>query len=200
MHAKVMTAAAAAALVKDGATIALTGSGGGLLEADAVFSALEERFFASGSPRDLTLVHALGIGDGDRRGTNRFAHEGMVRRTIGGHWGWSPRMQALARDNRIEAYCLPAGVISHLLREIGAGRPGLFTHVGLGTFVDPRFGGGKVNAAARDALVELSHIDGREYLRYRPFPVDIGIIRDTYADVDGNLSCVEERGGAGRAQ
>src|SRR3546814_6630448 len=95
----------------------------------------------------------------------------MVRRVIGGHWTWSPRMQALARDNRLEAYALPGGAIAHLLREIGAGRPGLITHVGLGTFVDPRLGGGRMNDAAQDDVVELLQLDGKEYLRYKPFKV-----------------------------
>src|SRR3546814_1646730 len=85
----------------------------------------------------------------------------MVRRVIGGHWTWSPRMQALARDNRLEAYALPGGAIAHLLREIGAGRPGLITHVGLGTFVDPRLGGGRMNDAAQDDVVELLQLDGK---------------------------------------
>ena len=81
------------------------------------------RFLADGGARGLTLVHGLGVGDRDRRGTNRFAHLGMTRRVIGGHWTWSPKMQAMARDEQIEAYCLPSGAISLLLREIGARRP-----------------------------------------------------------------------------
>ncbi len=80
---------------------------------------------------------------------NRFAHEGLVRKVIGGHWVWSPRMQQLARDNKIEAFVLPGGVAMQLFREIGAGRPGLFTHVGLGTFIDPRVDGGRMNEAAK---------------------------------------------------
>lgn len=192
MNHKLMTAADAAALVRNGATLAVTGSGGGLVEPDAVFEAIERRFLANQGAARLTLVHSLGLGDRNERGTNRFAHDGMVRRVVGGHWTWSPRMQALARDGRMEAYALPSGVIAQLLREIGASRPGLITHVGLGTFVDPRFGGGRMNEAARDELVELLTLDGKEFLRYKPFPVDIGIIRGTYADADGNISMEEE--------
>lgn len=192
MRDKTMTAAQAAALVADGATVAVTGSGGGLVEPDAVFEALEQRFLAGAGARGLTLVHSLGLGDRHARGANRFAHDGMVRRVIGGHWTWSPRMQALARENRIEAYALPGGVIAHLLREIGAGRPGLVSHVGLGTFVDPRFGGGRMNAAAQEALVERVEFDGQEYLRYKPFRVDVGIVRGTYADTAGNISLEQE--------
>ncbi|WP_077001474.1 acyl CoA:acetate/3-ketoacid CoA transferase [Variovorax sp. KK3] len=192
MRDKTMTAAQAAALIGNGATVAVTGSGGGLVEPDAVFEAIEKRFRNGEGAASLTLVHSLGLGDRNERGSNRFAHDGMVRRVIGGHWTWSPRMQALAKDNRLQAYALPGGVIAHLLREIGAGRPGLITHVGLGTFVDPRHGGGRMNAAAEEDVVELLQLDGKEYLRYKPFSVDVGIIRGTYADTAGNISLEEE--------
>jgi acyl CoA:acetate/3-ketoacid CoA transferase len=135
---KFTSAEAAVAMIRDGDTVALVGGGGGLVEASCLHEAVERRFLATGHPRNLTVIHALGIGDRESRGMSRFAHEGMVKRVIGGHWVWSPRMQALARDERIEAYVLPGGVAMQLFREIGAGRPGLFTHVGLGTFVDPR--------------------------------------------------------------
>lgn len=192
MRVQVVGAAEAAAMVRSGATVAITGSGGGLVEPDAVLAAIERRFLDEGAPAGLTLVHALGLGDRGARGTNRFAHEGLVRRVIGGHWTWSPRMQALAGRNAVEAYALPSGVITHLLREIGAGRPGLVTHVGLGTFADPRHGGGRMNDAAREAVVEVVSFDGREYLRYKPFPVDVGVIRATKADAAGNLSLCDE--------
>ncbi len=175
-----------------GAVVAISGAGGGLLEPEEVFADFEAAFLATGRPRDMTLVHALGMGDRDKTGVNRFAHEGMVKRVIGGHWIWSPRMLKLAQENRIEAYCLPSGALTHLLREIGAGRPGLFTHVGLGTFVDPRQQGGRCNEAAVEPLVDLMEIDGQHVLRYRPFPVNVGVIRGTFADLSGNISAVEE--------
>ena len=115
-----------------------------------------------------------------------------MRKVIAGHFTWSPRMQQLIAEEKVEAYCLPGGVIQHLLREIGAGRPGLFTHSGLGTFVDPRQGGGRCNARSRDTLVEVLHIDGRDVLHYKPFPVDVAIVRGTYADTRGNVSPEEE--------
>ncbi|WP_061170912.1 acyl CoA:acetate/3-ketoacid CoA transferase [Caballeronia hypogeia] len=187
-----MRAADAVGQIFDGATIALAGSGGGLLEADAVLAKLEERFLATGHPRDLTIVHALGIGDGKGSGLGRLAHKGMVRRVIGGHWSWSPAMQQLAQDESIEAYSFPAGAISTLLREIGAGRPGLVTHVGLRTFVDPRIDGGKINARATEDLVELVELDGREYLRYKPFKVDFAIVRGSTSDEAGNVTLRRE--------
>jgi propionate CoA-transferase len=189
---KFRTAGEAVALLRDGDTVGLIGGGGGLLEASRVFSAVERRFLATGGPRDLTLVHSLGIGDKVARGLNHFAHEGLVKRVVGGHWTWSPRMQQLAREEKIEAYILPGGVSTQLYREIGARRPGLFSRVGLGTVVDPRHGGGKMNARAQEDLVEVATIDGEEYLRYRPFPVDVAIIRGSFADAEGNVSFDQE--------
>jgi acyl CoA:acetate/3-ketoacid CoA transferase len=178
----------AALLVKDGDTVAIGGNGAGMISAEAIFAALEQRFLEVGHPRDLTLVHSLGLGDRGDLGTSRFAHEGMVRKVVAAHFTWSPRMQQLVRDEKIEAYCFPGGVVQHLLREIGAGRPGLFTHSGLGTFVDPRQDGGRCNARSREHLVELMHIDGKDVLHYKPFNVDVAIVRGTYADGRGNIS------------
>ena len=190
--AQVMSAAESAALIEDGQTVAISGNGAGMISAEAVFEALEKRFLETGHPRDLTLVHSLGLGDRESMGTNRFAHEGMLKRVIAGHFTWSPRMQQLIRENKIEAYCFPGGVIQHLLREIGAGRPGLFTHCGLETFADPRLQGGRCNERSREELVELLEIGGEKVLRYKPFRVDASIIRGTYADMRGNVSPEEE--------
>ena len=189
---KFLDASAAAALIKDGDTVAISGNGAGMVSAEAIFAAIEQRFLETGHPRDLTLVHSLGLGDRDALGTNRFAHEGMVRKVIAAHFTWSPRMQQLIKDEKIEAYCFPGGVIQHLLREIGAGRPGLFTHSGVGTFADPRQDAGRCNARSQETLVELLHIDGKEILRYKPFKVDVAIVRGTYADTRGNISPEEE--------
>jgi propionate CoA-transferase len=185
-------ALSAARMVKDGDTVAISGNGAGMTSAEAILAALEQRFLETGHPCDLTLVHSLGLGDRATLGTNRFAHEEMVRKIIAAHFTWSPKMQQLIRDDKVEAYCLPGGVVQQLLREIGAGRPGLFTHSGLGTFVDPRQDGGRCNQRSREELVELMNIDGKEVLRYKPFKVDVAIIRGTYADTRGNLSPEEE--------
>lgn len=192
VRARQVAAEAAAAEIADGATIAVAGSGGGILEPDVVLAAIEARFLATGHPRDLTIVHALGIGNGKGSGIGRFAHEGMVRRVIGGHWSWAPAMQRLAAEDRIEAYTLPAGAIMQLVREIGAGRPGLITHIGLGTFADPEHGGGRCNRRTTEDIVERIVIDGRAYLRYRPFPIDVGIVRGSEADPHGNITLVHE--------
>ena len=187
-----MSVAEAAALIQDGHTVAISGNGAGMISAELVFEAIERRFLETGHPRDLTLVHSLGLGDRQSMGTNRFAHEGMLKRVIASHFTWSAQMQQLIRENKIEAYCFPGGVIQQLLREIGAGRPGLFTHCGLETFADPRQQGGRCNERSRDTMVELLEIAGEEVLRYKPFRVDAAIIRGTYADTRGNVSPEEE--------
>jgi propionate CoA-transferase len=186
-----MNAEEFAVRITDEATVALTGSGI-FLEADCLFSALETSFLSTGHPRDLTIVHALGIGDGRDSGLSRFAHKGMVRRVIGGHWSWSPRMQLLAREGHIAAYSFPAGVISTLLREGGANRPGVITRVGLGTFADPRVDGGRCNEQAKEALVEIVSFDGLEYLRYKPLKIDVALVRGTEIDRRGNISLHRE--------
>jgi propionate CoA-transferase len=184
---KVRSADQAAALVPSRATVVIDGSGGGVNEPDAVLRAIADRFAATGAPAELRVVHPNGLGDGVGSGIDRLANPGLVRSVIGGHWGWSSRMQALAEAEQIEAYCLPQGTMSQLLREIAAGRPGVFTRVGIGTFVDPRVDGGRMNAKATDELVTVVELDGTEWLCYRAFPVDAAVIRASIADSRGNL-------------
>lgn len=191
----------AAALVQDGWTVACAGFVGAG-HAEAVTSALEERFLASARPRDLTLVYSAGQGDRGRRGVNHFGNAGMTANVVGGHWRSAPRLSALALDEQIAAWNLPQGVITHLYRAIAAGQPGVLTKVGLHTFVDPRheldarYQGGALNRralqavdAGRDPWVRWQPIGGEDYLLYPRFPIHCALLRATAADARGNLSC-----------
>jgi propionate CoA-transferase len=145
-------------------------------------------FAAEGRPRDLTTVRIVGIGDFAERGFSQLGLPGLMRRTIGSNIGNEPRLGALVEANELEAYSFPQGVLSQLMREIAAGRPGLVTQVGLGTYVDPRRTGGRQNARTTDDLVEVVTLRGREWLLYHAFPIDVAVIRGTTADEDGSLT------------
>jgi propionate CoA-transferase len=188
---KIIEAEDAVAVIHDGDVIASAGYGGNGTP-DQLFVALEKRFLETGAPRDLTLVFAGGQGDMKDKGLNRLGHAGLLKRVIGGHFGLIPRIEKLAVANQIEAYNLPEGILTHLYRDIGAGKPGTLSPVGLGTYIDPRHGGGRMNAMTTEDIVRLIEIDSEEFLFFKAFPIKVALIRGTTADPDGNITAERE--------
>ena len=189
---KVITADEAANLVKDGNGVIASGSGGGHAVPEALLAALGERFRATRKPTGLTLAHVVGIGDRASRGAAHLADPDLVSRLITSALIDAPAFIPLALDNRIETYTLPQGVLAQMLRDMAAGRPGLISRTGLHTFVDPRQAGALQGGTQTEPRVELMEIDGEEWLRFRPFHLDIAFLRGTTADEDGNISMEEE--------
>ena len=191
MRSKIVTADEAIALIRDGDTLASTG----FVQtgfAEALLSALERRFLAGGGPTNLTLFAAAGQGDGKTLGLNHLGHAGLLRRVVAGHWGRMPKVAQLALDNQIQAYNLPQGIIWQLFRDLAAGKPGSFSKVGLHTFVDPRYGGGRISAATTKDIVSVVEADGEEWLFYKVGAVNVAFVRGTTADTFGNISMERE--------
>jgi len=188
---KIIPVEDAIALIQDTDVIAVTGYGtNGVPE--KLLAGIETRFAETKTPENLTLIFAGGIGDGKDRGLNRLGHEGLLKRVIGGHYGLIPKIEKLARENRIEAYNFPEGVITQLYRNIAGGMQGTLSRIGLETFVDPRLEGAKVNQAAQEDLVELLSLNGKEALYFSVPPINVALIRGTTADPEGNISLERE--------
>jgi propionate CoA-transferase len=188
---KLIPATEAVGKIKDGDTIAFGGFVATAIP-EEIFSAIENSYLEHRKPRDLTIMYAAGQGDSDKKGLNHFAHDGLVKRVIGGHWGLAPGMARLAIENKVIGYNLPQGIISHMYRDIAAHKPRTISHVGLGTFVDPRDTGGKINAITTEEIVELIEFDGKEYLAYKNRPINVAILRGTTSDEDGNITIEKE--------
>lgn len=179
-------------IIQDGDSIMIGGSGGGHAVAESLIVALEQRYLETGNPENISLLHPVGIGDGVDQGVNHLAHRGLLKRIITGAFVNSPAVAEMAKDGTVEAYNLPQGSLSQLIREMASGRPGLITHVGLHTFVDPRFEGGRQSHTALEDLVEVITINDQEYLFYKPIPVDVAFLRGTTVDEDGNVTMEHE--------
>ncbi|MES2017732.1 MAG: malonate decarboxylase subunit alpha [Pseudomonadota bacterium] len=189
---KLLTADQAAELITDDCTIFLGGLAMMSL-AEEVLCGIERRFLASGHPRALTTWACGAIGNSGSGGMVHFAHAGMLKRTVAGHFGQTGKeLMAMIHGDQVEAYNFPQGSLSHLTRHIAARTPGLLTKVGLGTFVDPRQQGGKLNPSAREDLVKLVDFAGEQWLHYPCPRIDVAIIRATLADEHGNLTLDKE--------
>ena len=191
---KEVIAEEAVARIPDGATVVVGGAGAGHAVPDKLLEALGELFIQTGHPNKLHVIHPCGVGDNDSRGLNHIAHEGLVEMSIGGFWGNAPKMVDLAVNHKVKGYNLPQGVLSHLMRATASGKPGVITHVGLHTFVDPRLEGGKINEITTEDMVELIQLQEKEYLFYKARPIDVALIRGTSVDCEGNLTMEEEVG------
>jgi propionate CoA-transferase len=188
---KILTAHAAAELLQDEWTIAASGFGG-FGHPEALTDAIEKRFLAQGRPRTLNLLFAASNGDRRTRGMNHFAHEGLVRRVIAGGWRGTPGLGRLALDGRIEAYNWPQGVLSQLYRASAARQPGVLTRTGVGTFVDPRVDGGRLNDIGSRNLIRVLELNGEDHLLYPAQAINCALLRGTTADASGNVSLEEE--------
>lgn len=188
---KLVSADEAVALIKDDDVVAAAGFVGNGTPEELII-ALEQRYKASRAPKDLTLLFASGLGDAKDRGLNRLALDGLWKRVIAGHYGLMPKIGAMALDNAFEAYNLPQGILTNLYRAVAAGRPGVLSKVGLGTFVDPRIEGGRINERAKDDLMEIVTLGGEEWLFMKSFPINVALIRGTTADSAGNITFEKE--------
>ena len=156
---KIATADEAVSVIKEGDVMAAAGFvGNGTPE--ELLIALEKRYLETGKPSSTTLLFSSGLGDAKEKGLNRLAHKGLFKRVIAGHYGLMPKLGQLALENEFEAYNLPQGMLTNLYRAVAGKKPGVLSKVGLGTFVDPRIEGGKVNAKATEDLVEVVELGG----------------------------------------
>ncbi len=191
MKDKTTTAEQAIALIRDDDVVTTTGFVQSCIP-ELLHATLEKRFLEQGAPRDLTLIMCAGAGDSKGLGTGRLHHEGLLRRVIAGNFGRMPKVAQAAQENKICGYNLPQGVISQLYRACAAGQPGLFSKVGLHTFVDPRHGGAKVNSRTKEDIVRRVEVEGEEWLFYKATKIDVAFIRGTSADPSGNVSVERE--------
>lgn len=192
IKANFISAAKAVEMIKDESTICTIGMT--LVSAsETILKEIEKNFLETGHPKNITLVHSCGQSDRER-GIQHLAHEGLVKRIIGSHWGLQPRWMEMIAESKVEAFCLPQGQIAQLYRSMACGLPGKMSKVGLGTFIDPRYEGGKMNERTKplNNMVDIFHYDNEEYMFYKAIPLDVVIIRGTTCDEMGNLTTTEE--------
>ena len=172
---KIISAAQAAALIPNGATVAVGGFCG-FGSPDELLIAIRQRFLETGEPKQLNLLKGVSIGDKAERGCSRIALDGLVRQVICSHVGLEPPLAKMVAENRCLAYMVPLGTIAEIYRATAAHRPGVLTRCGLETFADPRLEGSKANditVKTGEDIVSLVNIDGETCLLYKPIPVDV---------------------------
>jgi len=191
---EVVSAEYAASLIKDDMTLGLGGFVGNLVP-EEIYIAIQERYLKTQSPKDLTCFLTSCPGDGSTAGFDRFAEDGLLKRIVGIHYGTCPRILKMIEDNKVIAYMLPQGAAAQMLAAAGGKKPGTITHIGIGTYIDPRQEGGKANQLTIDSgeeIVSLMNIEGSDYLFYKSVPLNMTFIKGSYADEDGNISFEEE--------
>ncbi len=191
MAPKFVTAREAIDTIKDGMTLATSGFVQ-VSNAEALLKELGDKFRNEGSPRDLTLFYCAGQGDGKDRSLNHLAQEGLIKKIIAGHYNMAPMLGEMITNNKVQAYNLPQGVLATMVRDMAAGKPGMLTHVGLGTFVDPRVEGGKLNDITTEDIIEVTEVFGKEQLLYKCHKLDVVFIKGSFADSKGNISMENE--------
>lgn len=190
---KIISAKQAAQLIKDRAVIGTSASSGLAGLPEELLIAIRDRFLEEKHPKDITFIHSSGIGNNSEgRGADLLAYEGLTKRIISGHPGFSHRMARFIAEGKVEAYLFPQGAIAQIWRSTAGRKPGLITKIGLKTYVDPRVQGAKANAKTTEDLIDVIEIDGEEWLHYHNFPANVAIIRGSTADVHGNLTTERE--------
>lgn len=193
--ANIITAQEAVNMIQDGSTLCTIGMT--LISCcETLLKEVERKFLEEGHPRDLTFFHTCGQAAMKQHfGIQRLAHKGLLKRIIGGHWGQASELMQLISENKLEAFNLPQGQMANMFHSMALREPGKLSKVGLGTFIDPRLEGGKMNQRTKDCgydVVDLVEVDGQEYIRYKEVPIDTLFIRGTSADEFGNISTEEE--------
>ncbi|PNZ60002.1 acyl CoA:acetate/3-ketoacid CoA transferase [Staphylococcus casei] len=180
-------------IINSGDVISIAALSSGNLPTE-ILKAIVEQHDNCNTPQDLTIMLTNDISDyrGDSYDLDSFVTRGMVKRLITSIITAAPETIRAMRNNEIEAYYLPQGVIATHYRSQTDASPGTITKIGLNTNVDPRYSGGKVNAKTTEDLVSLIEIGNQDYLKYHFPEVDVALLRGTYADTQGNIFMTHE--------
>jgi len=157
--------AAAAELVRDGATV-MIGGFMGVGSPHRIINALIAR-----GARDLTLI----ANDTARPGVGigKLIGAGCAARVIASHIGTNPETQRLMLSGAIEVELVPQGTLAERIRAGGAGLGGVLTATGLGTLA----GEGR----------QVVQVAGREFLVEPALRSEIALVAARSADYAGNL-------------